>query len=214
MWACNRCGCEKFFESLEVVLEPDCRYAKLITDSDSYVFLSGLAVFLSSQQQAARTAICSGLAGEEANKIFFQGHSHERGLLNGALKDFENNRSEQRCYGSQDSDHLLFPDNNGDEPVVSVQGSNARLSKSPESGGVFVGRNRTSLDKYGIAPRISSSENISANVNNASANASRQYSITTSSSTARKQSPSTYMHLNASMQVAKPSRSPVLSAVL
>jgi hypothetical protein len=180
--------------------------------------LSALAVFLSSQQQAARTAICSGLAGEEANKIFLQGNSHEQGVLNGALKDFEINRSEQRRYGSQDSDHLLFPDNNGDEPVVwsvvSVQGSNARLSKSPESGGVGAGRDRTSLEKYGIAPRISSPENISANVNNASANASRQHSITTSSSIARNPSPSTYMHLNASMQVAKPSRSPVLSAVL
>jgi hypothetical protein len=195
------------------MLKPDCRFAKFITDSDSYVFLSGPAVFLSLQQQAARTVICSGLSGEEANKIFFQGHSHEQGLLNGALKDFENNKSEQRCYGSQDSDHLLFPDNNGDEPVVSVQGSNARLSKSPESGGVGAGRNRSSLEKYGIAPRISSSENITANLNNASANASRQYSISTSSSTARRQSPSTYVR-EPRVQFAKPSRSPVLSAVL
>jgi hypothetical protein len=152
--------------------------------------------------------MCSGLAGEEANKIFFQGHSHEQCLLNGALKDFENNRLEKRCYGSQDSDHLLFPDNNGDGPVVSVQGSNqgsnARLSKSPESGGVGAGRNRTSLEKYGIAPRISSSENISANVNTASANASRQYSIRRSGEYGERKQ----------LEVAKPSRSPVLSAVL
>ena len=177
-------------------------------------FLSGLAVFQSSQQQAARTSVCSGLPGEGANKVFLQGHSHERGILNGALKDFENNRSDQRCYGAQDSDHLLFPDNNGDEPVVSVQATNARLSKSPESAGVGAGRDRTSLELHGIAPRISSQQIISTNVNNASTIASRQHSITTNGSIARKPSSSSYMHLNANMQVSKPSRSPVLSAVL